>query len=172
MIRKVGFGLYSESTPTKLKIQKSGSLVKVDSVTHDAIFYDAKLKEISRIKGQPLPEAWFSMASQYGIRSSSDSTTEEDIIPWVSGTYATSLLDLNTSQHNEIPNFWTSPDGRSSFACVALTSPDLKKVAGIGLVESSQCIHVMDGSQGYLDIGANYLPNITNKSRQESSSSA
>lgn len=164
MRRKVSKKVTKDSTPTKLKILKSGSLVKVDSITHDAIFYDAKLKEVSRIKGQPLPEAWYSMASQYAVRSSSDSTTEEDVVTWVSGTYATSLLDLNTSQHNEIPNFWKSPDGRPSFACVALTSPDLKKVAGIGLVESSQCIHVMDGSQGYLDIGSNYLPNILPKS--------
>jgi hypothetical protein len=157
--------LTADSNPTKLKILKSGSLAKVDSITHDVIFYDGKLKEITRIKGDPLPEAWYSMASQYATRSSSDSTTEEDIVVWVNGTYATSLLDLNTSQHNEIPNFWKSSDGRPSFACVALASPDLKRVAGIGLVESAQCIHVMDGSQGVLDIGTNYLPYVVPNSK-------
>lgn len=131
---------------TKVKILKTGNFLKVDAVSHDVVIMDTKLKEVSRIKGDPLFESWTAHALHYAKRSASDYSCEEDIIVWMDGNYTFSFLDVNNMQHTRIPGFWTLETGQQAFGCATVASFDLRKVAGIGICDTFQTIHVFDGA--------------------------
>ena len=118
----------------------------MDASSHDLVVYNGKLEEIHRLKGTPLFESWLPNMRHYARRSSSDHTSEEDLVLWMDGNYTFSYVDSNELVPIKVDKFWENDTGSPSFGCVIVPSNDMHKIAGIGICSSSQYIHILDGS--------------------------
>lgn len=128
-----------------IKMLKTGNIIGFQGTSHDAILFDSKLKEIKRVKGEALPESWLSIAPNLAKKRSVDCDVGGDIVLWISGNYKLSYLDTMTMQATEIPNFWLCQSQWCFGMCVVMTKDNMK-VAGIGLCNDQQSLHVLDSA--------------------------
>ena len=145
----------------KVRVLRNGTLLSLDGLNHDSIILDEKLNALTTLKGTPLPASWSSYAHTYSKLSSSDFSGEEDVILLPTGPNTSSFMDSASLVQKDLAGLWLGPANTYAFGLVAVPSHDLKKVAGLGLSDSHQTLHLWDSSSGAVVLGSMYCASLT-----------
>lgn len=114
--------------------------------TNETVIMDSNLKELRKVHAiEAIPESWKSISHQLRRKKRIRQPTNSPQILLMNGNYILSTCDPNTGSTAEIPSFWKIQD-KFSFGMIVSSDANLSKVAGIGLLENDQTIHLYTSS--------------------------
>lgn len=108
-----------------------GAIVYADPLSHDLVKVNTDMKELGRIKGVPIPENLIENAPTFNKNRKTSFVDEDNQVLWFKGLNQISIVDTETFQETEIPNFFTF-EQTWCFAMMAVADKDFKKVFGFG----------------------------------------
>lgn len=122
-------------TTIKTKVLDNGDIFYVDSMSHDAIKISPcqNMKILAKIPGKPIPESVRESAPSFNKtrRTCFSDDKNSDYQLYFNGLNNLSLINVQTFETNEIPNFFTW-NSQWCFAMMAVANKSLNKYFGIG----------------------------------------
>jgi len=133
----------------KAKILDDGNFLYVDPITHDAVKINAKMVELKRVKGNPLPESYTASAPNFNKNRRSCFSDDGRKVLWINGMNHIAVLDTETMAASDVPNFWVC-DSSWCFSMLAVADKNFSKFGGIGFnAQQALTLHIYDTQVGF-----------------------
>ncbi len=115
----------------KVKVLDDGTVIYADPFSNDLVQIDTEMKELARLKGVAIPDSLRESAADFNKNRKTCFSDDGNYVLWLKGLNQISIVDTDSFQEQEIPNFFTH-DQSVCFALMAVGDSEMKKIMGFG----------------------------------------